>query len=403
MAKHETVAALPSDYNLKLGPVLLNTNATIGAEFNDNIGLTNSGAKSDFILTPQVGVSAQWPITASNTLTLSTSIGYSKYLIHPQYDTGNVLLSPDSALSFDVYVGDFKINIHDQFSYQDDPIGVGGVSNVVTFSRFQNTAGIGVVWDLNKLILTLNYDHINFISDDLQTITGSDLADPGNLTYSADQVSASAAYSITSTVRVGIEGAASARNYNVSDIDDDQLSVGPFLKIDVTPNFEVAASGGYQVVSTDSGNLTAAQVNRLGTASPVLGAGTTNSYYANLTLDHRLNKYYTDHLTLGHELQVDVFSQQTDITYVTYTSSWKVNKSLNLAFTLNFEDVSSPSAANAISATNYDQVTAAVQANFPVTRRISGSVLYQFNNEFNTQAGQGYTQNRIGLILNYHF
>ena len=70
----------------------------------------------------------------NNTLRFSTSVGYQKYLIHPQYDTGSVMVSPDSELAFDVYVGDFKINFHDQFSVQQDPASIGSLNNVVNFN-----------------------------------------------------------------------------------------------------------------------------------------------------------------------------------------------------------------------------------------------------------------------------
>jgi len=133
-----------------------------------------------------------------------------------------------------------------------------------------------------------------------------------------------------------------------------------------------------------------------------------------LTFDHRLNANYTDRLALGHEGQLDVFSQISDTYYVSYTSSWKVNSDLNLAFTLNYQDVSSPSASNTISNSDFNSFVAGVQANFPVTKNISGSILYQFSDNFgtsNTQAagstsvnnGSGYTQQRVGMILNYHF
>lgn len=402
MARHDTSSTLPSDYNAKLGPVLITTNASIGGEYVDNIGLANTGAKSDFILTPQLGIGAQWPITESNNLRISTSLGYAKYLIHPQYDQGQVLVSPDSALSFDLYVGDFKINFHDQFSYQQDPSSVGSVSNVVNFNRFQNIAGVGVIWDLNKLILTLNYDHINFISDELQTVGGTNLADPSNLSYSADQVSASGYYRFTSTFIGGLEGAASIRNYDNNNIQDDQLSAGPFFRIEITPNFKVSLSGGFQTVSTDSGTLTAASIANPNSVSPALGVGTQNSYYANLTLDHRFNKYYTDRISIGHELELDVFSQESDVTYASYTSDWKVNTDLHLALTLNFQDVDSPSVGGT-GTPSFDLFGAALQASFPVTKSISGAVMYQFNDKFNTAASQGYLQNRVGLLLNYHF
>lgn len=403
MARHESVGTLPSDYNAKLGPVLFNVNGSLGGEYVDNVALTNSGKTSDFIISPQVGVEARWPVTASNTLRLSTSIGYAKYLVHPQYDTATILIAPDSVLSFDVYVGDFKINLHDQFSYQQDPSSVGSLSNVVNFNRFENIAGIGVIWDLNKAILSFNYDHINFISESLQPASGVDYINPSNLSYSADQVSAAGTYNVTSTFSLGLEGAASIRNYDHNDIQDTQLSVGPFMRIELTPNMKLSVSGGYQTVDTTSGNLTSAMLTTPNYISPVPGVGTTNSYYVNATLDHRVNKYYTDRLSVGHELELDVFSQQSDVSYVSYTSSWKVNTSLNLATTINFDDVQSIGSMGGIVTGSYDMFTVGLQANFPVTKSISGSVLYQFNDKFNAANSQGYVQNRVGMVLNYHF
>ncbi len=414
MARHESVAALPSDYNMKVGPVLLNTNASLEGQYVSNIGLTSSGQLNDFIISPQVGVTASWPITTTNTLRFSTSVGYNKYLIHPQYDTASVLVSPDSELAFDVYVGDFKINFHDQFSVQTDPSSIGSLNNVVNFDRINNTAGIGVLWDLNQLLLTFNYDHITFISTNLQAQGGNNLSNPGNIDYSADQVSAAASYRITSTIVAGVEAAASIRYYDQFGINDNQLSVGPFTRIEVTPTFKVSMGAGYQEITTTTGNLTNATTQQANNVAPVLGVGTFNTWYGNLTFDHRLNADYTDRLSLGHEGQLDVFSQISDTYYASYTSSWKVNSDLNLAFTLNYEDVTSPSASNNISNSSFNSFTAGVQANFPVTKSISGSILYQFTDNFgnsNSQAGgnvninngPGYTQQRVGMILNYHF
>jgi hypothetical protein len=37
------------------------------------------------------------------------------------------------------------------------------LSNVVNYDRFENTAGISVLWDLNKAVLTFGYDHYAYI------------------------------------------------------------------------------------------------------------------------------------------------------------------------------------------------------------------------------------------------
>ncbi len=403
MAKHESVGTLPSDYNAKLGPVLFNVNGSLEGEYVDNVALTNSGKTDDFIITPQVGIEARWPVTETNSLRLSTSIGYSKYLIHPQYDTTTILIAPDSVLSFDVYVGDFKINFHDQFSFQQDPASVGALSNVVNFNRFENIAGIGVIWDLNKLVFSFNYDHINFISESLQPVSGVDYSNPSNLSYSADQISLAGTYNFTSTFSGGLEFTGSMRSYDHNDVKNTQASVGPFVRIEMTPDTKLSLSGGFQTADTTSGNLSAASASFPNNVSPVFGVGTTNSYYVNGTLDHRLNRYYTDRFSVGHELQVDVFNQQSEVTYVTYTSSWKVNTDLNLSLTLNYENVESVGSNTAIATGSYDMFSAGLQANFPVTKSISGAVLYQFNDKFDAPNSQGYLQNRIGLILNYHF
>ena len=89
--------------------------------------------------------------------------------------------------------------------------------------------------------------------------------------------------------------------------------------------------------------------------------------------------------------------------YASYTSSWKVNSDLNLALTLNYQDVTSPSPSTSISNSTFDEFSAGLQANFPVTKSISGAVLYQFSDNFGTSNTAGYTQNRVGMILNYHF
>src|SRR5277367_1940914 len=100
MSQETEPHALPTDYNMKLGPVLFNFNSSLEADYIDNIGLTSTGTKSDVTLTPEIGIGASWPITEMNTLSLGTSLGYTAYMIHPQYDTANILVSPNSRLAF---------------------------------------------------------------------------------------------------------------------------------------------------------------------------------------------------------------------------------------------------------------------------------------------------------------
>ena len=390
---------IPTTYNIKAGPVLLNFTGSMEADYVDNIGLTNQNAKSDFILTPTVGIEAQWPVTQVNSLSLSTSIGYTKYLFHPQFDTSNVVISPDSAFSFDIYTGDFKINLHDAFSYQQDPVDDAALSNIVNFDRFENIAGLSVLWDLNKVILKLNYDHINFISTGLQTYTGNDLPDPGALDYNADQVSASAELHVSSTFIFGLEAAASQREYDDFSGDYDQLSAGPYLKVQLTDHIKAEVSGGYQYIDSPRNNFD--PLTELGLYGPGYGNGAQSSYYFNLTLDHEVNKYFLQRLSLGHELELGLLAEESEVAYINYSASWHVNSHLNLSLTVGYQDVDEN--GGLIGASSFDLFSVGAQANFPVTKSLSGALIYQFTDKDADDDQESYTQNRVGLLLTYHF
>jgi hypothetical protein len=399
MARTDQKSQLPTDYNMKVGPVLLNFTGSVEGDYDSNIGLTNSGAQSDFLITPEIGIAAQWPVTQTNTLSLSTSIGYTKYLIHPQYDTDHVLVAPNSVLSFDIYTGDFKINIHDAFSYQQDPTEETALSNIVNFNRFENIAGIGVLWDLNKVVLNLNYDHINFISTGLQTNTGSMLPDPGALDYNADQVSFSGEIHMSSTLIGGIEAAASRREYNDYAGEYDQLSAGPFIKLQITDHIKAQASGGYEYIGAPANSFN--PITQTGVLGPGYAAGSDSSYYFNLTLDHEINKYFFHRLSIGHELELGLLAEESDVSYINYEASWHVNQHLNLAFNAGYQDVEEN--GGLISASSFDLFTVGAQANFPVTKSISGALIYQFNDKTADISDQSYVENRVGLLLTYHF
>jgi hypothetical protein len=401
MARHEDSNTLPTTYNMKLGPVLFDVTGSIDSEFNDNIGLTNSGKMSDFLITPEVGLGVRWPVTESNTLSFNTSLGYTRYLEHPVYSTSNVLVSPDSELAFNLFVGDFKFTFHDDFSYQQDPVNEGALSNVVTFGRFENDAGVTGVWDLNQIVLTLAYDHINFFATSIQADDGGNLPNPQLLDFSADQVSASAEFHVTSTLSGGLEAAASLRQYEYFDGDYTQLSVGPFARFQITQYLRAEASAGYQTVHSPGNSLAAGQVLPADTYTPGSLSGTQDGWYADLTFDHQVNKYFIHHLSLGHQLQLGLLGDESEVYYANYTASWKVNTFLNLALTLGYQDAEEHGAL--VNVSNYSMFNAGIQASFPITKSISGAVLYQFNDKFAQEDSQSYEQNEVGVNLTYQF
>ncbi len=138
-ARQEDISRIP--YNLEMGPVRFRVGATVGAEYNDNINYADVHTEDDVIITPSMTLDAIWPITQLNTLRFDLGLGYSFYLDHSEDNTDYLLVAPKSQLAFDIFIGDFRINLHDKFELQQDPVQEGALSNVVSYGRFENTAG----------------------------------------------------------------------------------------------------------------------------------------------------------------------------------------------------------------------------------------------------------------------
>jgi hypothetical protein len=146
-ARQEDVSRIP--YNLLVGPVRLRVGATVGVEYNDNINYADDGSgvipnpsgpgfitvtahpQEDVIVTPNLTLDMIWPVTQLNTLRVDLGIGYSFYLDHSNDNTDYLLVAPKSQVAFDIFVGDFRINLHDRMQLQQDPIQEGALSNVV--------------------------------------------------------------------------------------------------------------------------------------------------------------------------------------------------------------------------------------------------------------------------------
>jgi len=157
------------DYNLEVGPVLLNVGASLNGGYNSNVSLSKSSPQGSGYATPAANLTLMWPLTDLNTLKFSVGVGYSYYFdVAETQSPGGFFITPTSALQGTFYVGDFRFTPYDQFSLQNDPTQAGELSNVSRFNIFQNSAGVKVDWDLADLIITPGFDWFNLWSNQTQ-------------------------------------------------------------------------------------------------------------------------------------------------------------------------------------------------------------------------------------------
>lgn len=154
-------------YNLLLGPTAWRFSSGLALEYNDNVRLqqTGQGDEGDFIFRPNLNTQMHWLVTLKNSLDVSLGASYSSCLQHQ--DLSQVFITPGSGFSFDVDAGDFKINLHDRITITENAYENGGGGNSGgsrNLISLENTPGANALWDLDKAIANLGYDHVKYLS-----------------------------------------------------------------------------------------------------------------------------------------------------------------------------------------------------------------------------------------------
>jgi hypothetical protein len=408
-ARRQAIDKIP--YNLQLGPIKFRFSATLGFEYNDNVNLAEDGSiialtptgpitlttesQSDWIVRPQVNLNALWPITQLNTLKFDIGLGYAFYMDNSDYNTNGLLIAPGSQLAFDVFVGDFRINFHDRFSLEQDPISEVSLSNVADYGRFQNLIGVSVLWDLNQAVVTLGYDHYTFIAtnDDFEY-----------LDRNADIFSGSIGFTPSSTMTIGLEGSFVTTYYDMNVLNDSNTySIGAFLETQVTSHLKLRVAGGFQSIAFDNTGL-------------VNDPHDLEDFYANALLSHRINAQLTHNIAVGHETQLGVNSNYVQLNYIRHTANWNIFYKTLLSTELFYEDADDsggfgPGFAplpgvpifNPFVAEHIHRYGGAITLGYQLTPHVTLGLRYQYTQKDSDQPLRDYRQNRIAFDGTYSF
>lgn len=404
-ARQEDVSRIP--YNLMTGPVRFRVGATVGVEYNDNINYAEVNTEQDVIITPSMTLDAIWPVTQLNTLRFDLGLGYSFYIDHSNANTDYLLVAPKSQLAFDIFVGDFRINLHDKFQLQQDPIQEGALSNVVRYGRFENTAGVSVLWDLNKLLLQVGYDHYNFIATD---------SDFEYLDRYADSVGGSLAYIVNPTITVGAEGNVVWTRYTNDNTgigilnDNTEYRAGGFVEAGITNNLKVRVAGGYQWLNFDQ-NFVTFFIGPFGFNFP--DHKDLSDYYVNGLIAHRINAQISQSLSAGHESQLGVNSNFITLNFVRHAISWNIIRNTLLTTEFFFQDAEESGGvvgANPFSiltgqpkGEHFQRFGGAITLGYQLTPHVTLGVRYQGTTKDSDVFLRDYNQNRVSVDGTYSF
>jgi hypothetical protein len=364
-------------YNLSLGPVTIRAEAGLSTAYNDNINVAYTGRQGDFIVTPSMTVHALWQATEVNALTLDLGIGYQWYTIHSGDSSINI--SPNSQTQFNIYVGDFKINLHDQFSFSQNPVIVGQLSNVNQFPVFDNVVGMRVDWDLGDIILSLGYDHTN------QWVFDSAFS---YLDYQEDSISPRLTVNVSSTIQAGLDTSFSQMRYEQG-VQNNSISMlaGPFVQAKINEDLAVDAHAGVDLADYATGGSN-------GDSSNITG------FYGNAGINHRINDVLSEGLTAGQEFLPGVTSNYTKRIYANYNLSWQATNNFTVNPNLWWENLDDSQATNRQTANRFG---ADLTLSYNINERVTTSLSYQYVIKNANPSSDGYSQDVVNLSFTYKF
>ena len=370
-------------YNLQAGPTAWNFGVGLDLTYNDNVLLQESGQAGDFIFSPQANAHMLWPLTEKNSLSLSFGGGYSLYAQHSQLDRGFV--NPGSELSFDLYVGDYWLNLHDRLSVSQNSYQDPTVTGTGNYSLLQNAMGLAGTWDLNKIILRNGYDHLNY-----DTLSGEALGGQGQPSGQSEIFSGSAGYQFAPGREAGLEVGGSIMHFsntgtNTLFSDATQWNAGVFCETVLSQYVHFRGSAGYTQFSPEAHGQN--HVSDFG------------GVYAQLSLQHRVNQYIDYTLSGGRSINFSFFGGTIDLYEAAWQIQWHVLKGFTLATILNYDH-----GAQAVGfGENFSRYGGGLSLGRHLSAKLSGTLAYQFYWRSSDLQDRDYLANILSLSFVYTF
>jgi hypothetical protein len=386
-------------YTFKEGDFKLLVVPSLELDYNDNVTLVRTDAQSDIILRPLVTLTGSYPISQQNLLSFTAGVGYDEYLEHSQYSAFRV--DSYSLLSFDMRIKDFLTDFHDRVSYFQDPSAEASLAGTATYGGLLNTAGLSTTWDLEALVLTLGYDHQNFV------------ASTGEFSYlnrASEMLLARAGIKLRPDLTVGVEGTASYTSYGQEVLNDNQgYSGGVYADWEPDPYLHITPRAGYAVYQFDETSESAQIFDLTPSGSPVvvptgevIKTANVNSWYASLDVTNKISEAVSYSVSAGHELRLGFQADLIEDSYFRPTVNWMIIKDLTLQTSLFYEHGNQGAGNVSGNLTEtFDWYGGALALSYPLMKKLILSLRYRLTLRDSDIPSREYTQNLVGIKLSY--
>jgi hypothetical protein len=364
--------------DVHLGPVNLDLGAQLSIEASDNVRYSEQDPQADLIFSPGVSVRALWPVSEKNRLSFGAGVGYRKYLQNADLDY--LYITPDSDVGFDLFVGDFIINFHDRFHFTSDVASQPGLSGRGSYGQFDNSLGVLTTWDLNKAVVSLNYDHLLFLSTETEL---------SYLDRTSELFGLRSAWLVTPVTPLGIELSFGTTDYDKPVLDDlIQYSAGAFYEVPAGKFSSLRLAGGYVIYEPTT---------HTHTNSP---GGTMDAIYADLSWNHRITEHISYSISAGQQLQAGYYSETMKLLYARTTITWNILRGYGLSSSFAYENGEQ---GWLTTTEHFVRYSAGLSISKRLSQKLSTAAGYSLLHRTSDIPGNNYSENRLALSVSYSF
>jgi hypothetical protein len=394
-----------------LGPIQGNLYASLGLDYTDNAGLTNTGTQDQLRLFEHLALRLNWPISGENRLGLNLGLGLNQVLAGTRSgDNVSFTIAPDSNLGFTFYIGDFRIHVFDRFSLTQDPTSDSSASGVLNLNRFTNTGGAAIDWNLNKVILTLQVDDTYVTQNPTTAGNQSTIQQEINgVNGNRNTVRAAfrAAAQLNPTLSAGPEVTLTKTTASAA-TDIQAVAAGVFLRGQLTRLTSLSLEGGVNFIN-EQGNHFPVTLEK---QAKIPSSG----YYVRFKANQRVTRFLQLTGEVSHDLDYGEGINLIERTVGDLALDYRLTKGVDVTIGGRYEDGNVLTGGNQGKYSLY-QINAGISRrlgprltaafNYRFTQRTSGNnnVVVLVNDQLVSlpSSSQNYTQNLFLLSLSYVF
>ncbi len=381
--------------NLQYGPLSMGFGVSNLLEYDDNINRSHDHKEGAAIDSFYLNLSANYQVTETSALQLSTAVGFDHYFEHANlspYGKNFVLnVLPGSSISFDGKIGDAYVVVYDRMSVRPATPTNFALNSTNVFGIFQNDAGIATEIPLSPE-LNLSFNYMRSDSFALEKI--DDI-----FNRSMDSVHTSLAYCPDGITTYGVEGGYSWIYYpNGFNSNGTTANGGVFYTTPLGQSTSIRVATGVQDFEFDKRPAGSARIDSDSLTTP----------YYNVTLSNRLTPRLSQAVNFGYEAALNTTSNYTKANYVSYGLGIIAWEGSRLSISGYYEDAHESGGVPGRVATfdgtekqNLEQYGVDVYLSHQLTSRIRAGVGYHYGIANSNLIDGDYTQQSVSFDINY--